>query len=81
MFSGDSQNQLMPFLFNIINGTNTEVSLNATQLLMANSNGELSPFNASAGTINTTDKKVAVIQVHHPIFKYDQECGPRGRNQ
>lgn len=76
MFSGESKNIMMPFLLNIINGTNNEVSLNPTKLLSASIQGDLSPINISAPYSN--EKKVGIIQVHHPIFKYDQTCGPKG---
>ena len=76
MFSGESKNIMMPFLLNIINGTNSEVSLNPTKLLSASIKGDINPFDISATPSN--EKKVGLIQVHHPIFKYDQYCGPKG---
>ena len=75
MFSGDSQNILMPFLLNILNGTQNEFSLNPTSFLQATTLGSVNPFEFDKPIEN---KVVAVIQVHHPIFKYDQMCGPKG---
>lgn len=75
MFSGDTGNVLMPFLLNIVNGTDNQILLNPTTLLSASSLGALNPFES---TTPTKEQRVGVIQVHHPIFKYDQNCGPKG---
>jgi ClpP class serine protease len=75
MFSGDSKNILMPFLLNILNGTQNEFSLNPTSFLQASSSNGVNPFDIDKPIEN---KVVAIIQVHHPIFKYDQMCGPKG---
>ena len=75
MFSGDSKNILMPFLLNILNGTKNEFSLNPTSFLQASSLNAVNPFEFDKPLEN---KVVAIIQVHHPIFKYDQMCGPKG---
>jgi len=75
MFSGDSKNVLMPFLLNIVNGTQNEFSLNPTAFLQSSTSNGVSPFDFNKSTDN---KVVAIIQVHHPIFKYDQFCGPKG---
>jgi protease IV len=75
MFSGESKNIMMPFLLNIINGTSNEVSLNPTKIISASINGSFNPFEEN---LAPEEKRVAIIQVHHPIFKYDQFCGPKG---
>lgn len=75
MFSGDSKNILMPFLLNILNGTKNEFSLTPTAFLQSSATSTVNPFEFEKPTDN---KVVAIIQVHHPIFKYDQFCGPKG---
>ncbi|MDI6033024.1 S49 family peptidase [Flavobacterium sp. LB2P84] len=75
MFSGDSKNILMPFLLNILNNTKNEFSLNPTSFLQASHLNAVNPFDFDKPLEN---KVVAIIQVHHPIFKYDQMCGPKG---
>lgn len=75
MFSGDSKNILMPFLLNIVNGSENELSLNPTSFFQATSFGKVNSYDINKPL---TNEVVAVIQVHHPIFKYDQFCGPKG---
>lgn len=75
MFSGDSKNILMPFLLNILNGTKNEFSLTPTAFLQSSATSAVNPFEFEKPTDN---KVVAIIQLHHPIFKYDQFCGPKG---
>lgn len=75
MITDQSENQLIPFLLNILQGTTAEISLTPTAFLSASTLGAINPFEASKPT---TDKVVGIIQVHHPIFKYDQNCGPKG---
>ncbi|WP_101931638.1 S49 family peptidase [Tenacibaculum dicentrarchi] len=74
MFAGDSETSLYPFLFNIINGTQqTTAKLSATTYQFVSDSGGIS----NSPTENSNEN-VAVVKMHHPIFKYDQECGPRG---
>lgn len=73
MFANNSETSLYPFLFKIINGNNdfSIDGLPATAFSFIQNNGSITPTPASTGN-------VAVIKMHHPIFKYDQECGPKG---
>jgi protease-4 len=75
MFSAEAENVLMPFLLNVLNGTDSEISINPTKILSASSSGAMNSFDASKPS---NENLVGVIQVHHPIFKYDQNCGPKG---
>ena len=73
MFANNSETSLYPFLFNIINGNNeiSNLTLPATEFSFIQNNGNITPTPTSTGN-------VAVIKMHHPIFKYDQNCGPQG---
>lgn len=73
MFANNSETSLYPFLFKIINGNNdfSIDGLPATAFSFIQNNGSITPTPTSTGN-------VAVIKMHHPIFKYDQNCGPKG---
>ncbi|WP_275552682.1 S49 family peptidase [Tenacibaculum piscium] len=74
MFAGNSESSLYPFLFNIINGTQqTTAKLSPTTYQFVSDSGGIS----NSATENSNGN-VAVVKMHHPIFKYNQECGPRG---
>lgn len=77
MFSGESNSILMPFLLNIIKGGKLDFkdSLPETAFNFISQSGIKSSKNLNS--IPTTDS-VVVLKVHHPIFKYDQDCGPKG---
>lgn len=75
MFSGDTKNILIPFLLDILQGTKSDFSLNPTSFLQASSSASINSFDINKPTDNQV---VGIIQVHHPIFKYDQLCGPKG---
>lgn len=77
MFSGETGNDLMPFLFNILNGLENQQSLNPTGFYLSDKNASLNPFESKSNSLNKSGV-VGVIQIHHPIFKYDQNCGPKG---
>ena len=67
---------LYPFLFQLINGNNSYVenALSETKLYFYNSTGQ----SFEDRTEIKNEKTVALIKIHHPIFKYDQSCGPKG---
>lgn len=73
---------LFPFLFQIINGTEISENNQLSETLVNFYNSSLKPFNAIHQPFSNNglpgEKSVALIQVHHPIFKYDQTCGPKG---
>lgn len=79
MFSGDTGNDLIPFLMNIISGQEIKETLNTTGFYLSNAKMAFDPFNPNEPTASASkEEKVGIIQVHHPIFKYDQFCGPKG---
>jgi protease-4 len=79
MFSGDSGNDLLPFLMNIISGKEIKETLNTTGFYLSDATMAFNPFNPNeASASSSAEEKVGIIQVHHPIFKYDQVCGPNG---
>lgn len=79
MFSGDTGNDLVPFLMNIISGQEIKETLNTTGFYLSDSKMVFDPFNPKEPKASTSkEEKIGIIQVHHPIFKYDQMCGPRG---
>lgn len=73
MFSQGSETIMYPYLFKIINGEpNFSVEgLPNTVFSFFQNNGNHTPEPNTQGS-------VAVIKMHHPIFKYDQLCGPQG---
>lgn len=80
MFAGNSKDQMLPFLFSLVkNGelkvsegfSETSVSFSSVAKMQLN-DGKVQP-----GTLDNIGK-VAMINIHHPIFKYDQNCGPKG---
>ncbi len=79
MFSGDTGNDLIPFLMNIISGQEIKETLNTTGFYLSDAKMAFDPFNPNEPTASASkEEKVGIIQVHHPIFKYDQFCGPKG---
>jgi protease-4 len=79
MFSGDTGNDLLPFLMNIISGQEIKETLNTTGFYLSDAKMVFDPFNPNQPSASASkEEKVGIIQVHHPIFKYDQMCGPRG---
>lgn len=79
MFSGDTGNDLIPFLMNIISGNEIKETLNTTGFYLSDAKMAFDPFNPNEPTASASkEEKVGIIQVHHPIFKYDQFCGPKG---
>lgn len=79
MFSGDTGNDLIPFLMNIISGNEIKETLNTTGFYLSDAKMVFDPFNPNEPTASASkEEKVGIIQVHHPIFKYDQFCGPKG---
>ena len=77
MFTDNGKNQLLPFLLSMIDTSEKSVksSLPETSHYFLFQNGLKSNLNHSDPISNDT---VGVINIHHPIFKYDQECGPKG---
>lgn len=79
MFSGDTGNDLIPFLMNIISGHEIKETLNTTGFYLSDAKMAFDPFNPNEPSASASkEEKVGIIQVHHPIFKYDQFCGPNG---
>lgn len=76
MFSNSTGNILIPYLLNILRGKEITSGLSKTNILVANSSG-ITLFNNKNQKTNKTES-VAIIKIHHPIFKYDQNCGPSG---
>ena len=79
MFSGDTGNDLIPFLMSTITGQEIKETLNTTGFYLSGAKMAFDPFNPNEPTASASkEEKVGIIQVHHPIFKYDQFCGPKG---
>ncbi|WP_435263413.1 S49 family peptidase [Tenacibaculum sp. nBUS_03] len=74
MLEENSKASLVPFLFKIMNGSNQELTLNATEFSTIENSGHFQ--NVASGKNNSGS--VGVIKMHHPIFKYNQECEPKG---
>jgi protease-4 len=76
MFTDNSKTVLYPFLFSLIKGNTyfNKETLNTTTLSYLNASGNKSDSN----NFNSNEKSVVLLNVHHPIFKYDQTCGPKG---
>jgi protease-4 len=76
MLDESSKSALMPFLLGMIQGKEIpKDSFNATSFLFSDTLGNLSAQNDATEILQNS---VAVVQIHHPIFKYDQQCGPKG---
>lgn len=78
MFTDGSKNQLLPYLLNILNGSPIDLkdSITPTSHYLINSIGAASTINDAGDSHN--QESVVVLKMHHPIFKYDQNCGPKG---
>lgn len=74
MLEENSKASLVPFLFKLMNGSNQELTLNATEFSTIENSGHFQ--NVASG--ENSSGSVGIIKMHHPIFKYDQECGPKG---
>jgi len=78
MLNESSKTTLMPFLLSIIKGTELKnTALNATGFLYADASGNFKSIDNTPDTA-IQQNAVALINIHHPIFKYDQACGPKG---
>lgn len=76
MFANNGESALYPFLFNIINGVSQPTgTLQTTEYFFQGVSGMRSGTNPE--DLPSLDS-VAVLKVHHPIFKYNQFCGPQG---
>lgn len=76
MVDESSKAALIPFLLGMIQGKDLpRDAFNATSFLFSDTLGNLSAQNEDT---EATQNSVAVIKIHHPIFKYDQQCGPKG---
>ncbi|MFV9552072.1 S49 family peptidase [Algibacter sp. PT7-4] len=78
MFTDNSKSILYPYLFQIINGK--DILIKNTLPQTTHYFQSVSGLKSSSNTSETLPKhtSVAIINIHHPIFKYDQECGPKG---
>lgn len=69
---------LMPFLFSIVKGSEiASNALNPTNFAFSDTATKIIS-NSDYNDLTATADSVAIISVHHPIFKYDQYCGPKG---
>lgn len=60
---------MLPLLFNMLNGKDFTKQENVAHSIESAS---------SSSTTNTSNNDVLVISIKSPIYKYSQECGPRG---
>ncbi len=67
-------NSHLPFLFGILDGKQIHTSTRKEKPSFSKL-GLSVPFSPDA---DTSQKWVAVIEIKSPIYKYNQECGPRG---
>lgn len=75
MFAEESQTVLLPYLINMLNGVESTIPLASTTHSFISDNG----FSiGSEDSLSPNSKSVAVLNIHHPIFKYNQTCGPSG---
>jgi protease-4 len=78
MINQSSKAALMPFLLSILKGQNiSSDSLEPTKFLFADASGNFQSLENSEG-LSIQQNSVAIVNIHHPIFKYDQTCGPKG---
>jgi protease-4 len=76
MLDESSKTALLPFLLSILKGTELKhTALQPTEFLFATKNNVLNPEKKGFDIENNS---VALVNIHHPIFKYDQSCGPKG---
>lgn len=78
MLTDDAKSSMYPFLLNLLNSgdiTSLKDALPATTTFFATQGGLKSAMNAPAPA---TKNQIGVVSIHHPIFKYDQACGPKG---
>ncbi len=76
MLDESSKTALLPFLLSILKGTELKhTALQPTKFLFATKNNVLNPEKKGFDIENNS---VALVNIHHPIFKYDQSCGPKG---
>ncbi len=75
MFTENTESVLLPYLINMMRGKSLEdiQGLNTTShYFMSTISGKLQ------ASEKIEDNSVVVLNIHHPIFKYDQTCGPKG---
>lgn len=71
-------NSLMPALISILNGNKIDVKPNDKNLETSKVSLK-STLVASSGSNNNSDESyVLIVSLKNPIYKYNQECGPRG---
>lgn len=75
MFAEESKSILLPYLINILNGIENTIPLASTTHSFISDKGLAIGTNEN---LSPKNKSVAVLNIHHPIFKYDQVCGPSG---
>lgn len=64
----------LPLLFNILSGHKIEIPTGKKQPEF----GRMGIKGASMDESNTEEQFAAVVSIKSPIYKYNQECGPRG---
>ena len=64
----------LPLLFNILAGNKIEIPAKKAQPAFA----RMGVLGATVDQNNTEDQYVAILSIKSPIYKYNQECGPRG---
>ena len=78
MLDESSKTALMPFLLSILKGTELKnTALQPTKFLFAHQTKGFQSVN-DIDNLSVESNSVAVVNIHHPIFKYDQNCGPQG---
>ncbi len=68
----------MPFLLGIMNGQIDKVNLSFNETEHEFLSAHMLTIQSNTGQKAPESSQVAVLRIHHPIFKYDQFCGPQG---
>lgn len=69
---------LFPSLVSVLNGADLSSVTPHNPNVITAFNADMSPSLLGEDTAATTDKRVVVLGIKSPIYKYDQPCGPTG---
>jgi len=72
---------LLPSLYSVLSGNNNLTTTKEPTVEAFIYNNKLGGSNISASDFNNEDNKdnyVLIVSLKNPIYKYNQECGPRG---